>query len=56
MALGTLVAAALYLFIVDLATIDVVYRVLALLVLSVLSIGISVYYSKHIKKSAKKPD
>ncbi len=52
MALGTMICAALYLFIVDLASIEIIYRVLALLFLAVVSIGISLYYSNRIKKSA----
>ena len=51
MALGTMICAAFYLFLVDLARIEIIYRVLALLVLAAISIGISVYYSNRIKKS-----
>jgi hypothetical protein len=51
MALGTMICATLYLFIVDLASIEIIYRVLALLVLAVVSIGISIYYSNRIKRS-----
>ena len=51
MALGTMICAALYLFIVDLARIELIYRVLALLVLAAISIGISIYYSNRINKS-----
>ena len=50
MALGTMICAAFYLFIVDLARIELVYRVLALLSLAVISIGISMYYTNRIKK------
>lgn len=50
MALGTMICAALYLFLVDLSSIEMIYRVMALLVLSVISIGISMYYSSRIKK------
>jgi hypothetical protein len=53
MALGTLVSAALYFFIVDLAHIEIIFRVVALLFLSLISIGVSIYYSKQIKKSRK---
>jgi hypothetical protein len=52
MALGTMICAALYLFIVDLARIDIIYRVLALFFLAVVSIGISIYYNNRVKKSA----
>ena len=44
MALGTMICAAFYLFIVDLAKIEIVYRILALLFLAAISIGISIYY------------
>jgi hypothetical protein len=50
MALGTMICAAFYLFLVDLASIELIYRVLALLFLSAISIGISMYYSSRIKK------
>ena len=50
MALGTMICAAFYLFIVDLARIEIVYRVLALLFLAAISIGISIYYTNRIKK------
>jgi hypothetical protein len=52
MALGTMICTALYLFIVDLARIEIIYRVLALLVLAAISIGISMYYTNRIKKSS----
>ena len=52
MALGTMICAALYLFIVDLARIEIIYRVLALLFLAVVSIGISIYYNNRVRKSA----
>jgi hypothetical protein len=51
MALGTMICAAVYLFIVDLARIEIIYRVLALLFLAAISIGISIYYTNRIKKS-----
>jgi hypothetical protein len=51
MALGTMICAALYLFIVDLASIEIIYRVLALMTLAAISIGISMYYSRRMKKS-----
>ncbi len=49
MALGTMICAALYLFMVDLASIEIIYRVMALLLLAAISIGISMYYTNHIK-------
>jgi hypothetical protein len=51
MALGTMICAAVYLFIIDLARIEIIYRVLALLFLAAISIGISMYYTNRIKKS-----
>jgi len=50
MALGSMIAAALYLFIIDLARIGLVYRVIALLFLAIISIGLSFYYTKKLKK------
>jgi hypothetical protein len=50
MALGTMICTALYLFIVDLARIELIYRVLALLFLAAISIGISMYYTNRIRK------
>ena len=51
MALGTMICAAFYLFLVDLARIEIIYRVLAFLFLAAISIGISIYYTNRIKKS-----
>lgn len=53
MALATMVAAALFLFIVDLARIGLVYRVIALLFLAFISIGFSLYYAKKLKKKVE---
>jgi hypothetical protein len=50
LALGTMICAAFYLFIVDLARIELLYRILALLFLAAISIGISIYYTNRIKK------
>jgi hypothetical protein len=50
MALGTMISAAVYLFVVDLARIEVIYRVFALLFLAIVSIGISIYYTNRIRK------
>jgi hypothetical protein len=50
MALGTMICSAFYLFIVDLAKIGILYRVLAFLFLAAISIGISMYYSNRLKK------
>jgi hypothetical protein len=51
MALGTMICASFYLFIVDLAKIEIIYRVMALLFLAAISIGISIYYTNKVKKS-----
>jgi hypothetical protein len=51
MALGTMICAAIYLFLIDLAKIEIIYRVLALLFLAAISIGISMYYTNRLKKS-----
>jgi uncharacterized membrane protein len=53
MALGTMICTAFYLFIIDLARIEIVYRVLALLFLAAISIVISMYYTNRIKKPDK---
>jgi hypothetical protein len=53
MALATMLSAAVYLFAVDLAKIEAIYRVLAFLFLAVISIGISIYYTSRVKKSKK---
>ena len=47
LALGTLLATALHLFIVDLARIEIVFRVIAFMFLAVMSIIISVYYARR---------
>lgn len=52
LALGSMIAAAFYLFIVDLARIELIYRVLAMLFLALISIGLSFYYTKKLKKKA----
>lgn len=51
MALGTIIAAAFYLLIVDLAMIGMLYRIFTLLFLAFISIGISIFYSRNKKKS-----
>jgi hypothetical protein len=50
MAIFTFVATAIYLFGVDLASLQVGYRVLAFLFLAVISIAASVYYTKKLRK------
>lgn len=53
MALGTMIAATIFLFLVDLARIELVYRVIALLSLAIISIGISFYYNKRLKNKTE---
>lgn len=50
LALGTMIAATIYFFIVDLARIELVFRIIALMFLAMISIGLSIYYSKKSKK------
>jgi len=50
LAIASLAAAAGYLFFVDLAVINVAYRIVAFLVLAIISIGISVYYVDKARK------
>ncbi len=50
MAIFTFIATAIYLFAVDLASLQVGYRVLAFLFLAVISIAASVYYTKSLRK------
>ena len=51
MAIFTMIAAAIYLFIVDLASVGIIYRIVAFMFLAIISIAISVYYTKHKKKN-----
>jgi len=53
MALGIMLLATFYFFIIDLARIEIIYRVFALLLLAVVSIGFSIFYSNRLKKQAK---
>jgi hypothetical protein len=50
MAMANLLVAALYLFLVDMAKTDIIYRILAFLVFAVVSITISTYYVRRLKK------
>ena len=54
LALATMIATAFYLFIVDLAKIELVYRIIALMFLALISIGLSIYYSRKSKRKADK--
>ena len=50
MGMGNLLVSAFYLFLVDLAKTDLIFRILAFLAFAVISIGISIYYVKKLKK------
>ena len=50
MAISTFIATAIYLFAVDLASLQVGYRVLAFLFLAAISITASIYYTKKLRK------
>lgn len=54
MAMGTMVATAFYLFLVDLANVELVYRIVAFLFLAIISIGVSVYYVRRMKDKSGK--
>ena len=49
LALGTLAATVLHLFIVDLARIEIVFRVVAFMFVALISLGLSLYYNKRRK-------
>jgi hypothetical protein len=53
LALGTMLAATFYLFIIDLARIELVFRIMAFMFLAVISIGLSIYYSRRSKRKAE---
>lgn len=50
MAMGNLLVAAFYLFIVDLAKIDLIYRILIFLAFAITTIVISTYYVRKLKE------
>lgn len=50
MAMGNLLVAAFYLFLVDLAKIDLIYRILIFLAFAITTIVISTYYVKKLKE------
>lgn len=51
LALCAMIAATIYLFVVDLARIELVFRIIALMFLALISIGLSIYYTKKNKKT-----
>lgn len=54
LALASMIAAAVYLFIIDLARIELIYRIMALMFLAIISIGLSVFYTKKSKRKVDK--
>ena len=52
LAMSNLMVTAFYLFLIDLAKIDLIFRILAFLVYAVISIIISTYYVKKLKKNS----
>ena len=53
MAILTIIASVIYLFLVDLASLDIRYRVAALLFLAIISLGVSIFYTKRIKMRSR---
>jgi hypothetical protein len=53
MAIVTLLFTCIHLFLVDLANLEIGYRVIAFLFLAVISLGASLYYTKRIQKKSK---
>lgn len=49
LAIGTMIVTVFYVFIVDLKSISLGYRIVALMLISVISLGISVFYSRRLK-------
>jgi len=56
LAIITMVITVFYLFIVDLKSISLGYRIVALLFLSIISLGISIFYNKRLKSKEGDPD
>ena len=50
LALGTMTATVLHLFIVDLARVEIVFRVVAFLFVALISITLSLYYTRRRKR------
>ena len=51
LAIITMIVTVLYLFIVDLKNISLGYRIIALLFISVISLGISIFYTRRLKNT-----
>ncbi len=56
MAMGNLLVAAFYLFLVDLAKIDLIFRILIFLVFAITTIVISTYYVKKLKNKSEESE
>ena len=52
MSISTIIVTGGHLFFIDLAQMDVGYRVVAFLVFAIISLGVSLYYTKRIHKKA----
>jgi uncharacterized membrane protein len=53
MAIATVIASAFHLFLVDLSRVELAFRVLAFLFLAIISIGVSIYYSRQHRKHSE---
>jgi hypothetical protein len=53
MAIFTFIATAIYLFIVDLANLQIGYKILAFLFLAAISLAASIYYAKKLRKKSE---
>jgi uncharacterized membrane protein len=53
LALGTLAATVLHLFIMDMARVEILYRVIAFLFVAMVSIALSMYYTRRRKRKAE---
>jgi hypothetical protein len=51
LAIATMVVTVFYVFIVDLKSISLGYRIIALMLISIISLGISIFYSRRLRES-----
>ncbi len=56
LAIFTMVVTVFYLFIVDLQNISLGYRIVALLFISIISLGISIFYTRRLKSKGEEQD
>jgi len=56
MGMANLIVSAFYLFLVDMAKTDLIFRILAFLAFAIISIGISTFYVKKLKKRDAGPE